>query len=281
MTDSSIGNIISETMDSTESVEAKPEAVVEPQKVETPTEQPQQEESFAEKGELKGKTPEELEETYQNWNKAYQAKRQKETAELKAMREELDRLKSAQAAKPQSQMTTEQKADEAKRQVEIGNMTIPEYTEYMKTLIKEEARQTTREEIETIESEKLETSLADKAKDDFEKADPRFDETSPLYDEVMKTDVRRELADLLDDHLAQFGSYKGFDAAKLAKEIIKRRDERQDEIIKKRTQESTQAAKMRDAKLRKSETRGTTSDSQKIGGDSIKDILSETIDSMA
>lgn len=261
-------------MDSAESAEIKPD-VAKTQEVVTPDEQLQADESFIEKGELKGKTADELEEIYQNWNKAYTAKRQKETAEIKAMREELDRLKANPA--PVQTQTVEDKADEAKRQVDLGNMS----TEYMKTLFAEQARQVAREEYESITNEKQESSLAESALETFNKADPRFDETSPNYDEDMRTDVQRELADLLDDHLAQSGSYKGFDTATVVKQIIARRDAKADEIIKKRTQESTQAAKMRDAKLRKSETRGTTSNSQKIGGDSIKDILSETLDSMS
>lgn len=277
MTDSSIGNIISETMDSAESAEIKPE-VVEAQVI-TP-EQPETPSNFIEESDLSKLTPEQLVATRDEWNRAYTAKRQKETAELKEMREKIAQFEAAKA-QPQTQ-TVEDKAEEAKRQVELGKMSISDYTEYMKTLNAEQARQIAREEYESITKEKEESSLAENAKEQFENADPRFDETKlETFDEDLKNDVRRELADLLDEHLEQIGSYKGFDTAKVTKEIIARKDAKADEIIKKRTQESTQAAKMRDAKLRKSEVRGTTSNSQKIGGDSIKDILSETLDSMA
>ena len=73
--------------ESVETPEVEPEATkpeVEP-KVEPEVEPKEEitEESFAEKGELEGKTPEELEEIYKAWNRAYTAKRQKETQELK------------------------------------------------------------------------------------------------------------------------------------------------------------------------------------------------------
>jgi hypothetical protein len=81
--------------------------------------------------------------------------------------------------------------------------------------------------------------------------------------------------------LSEKGSYTGFDAHALTKEIVARRDAQLDELIKKRTIQSTQAAKMRDAKARKSEVRGSTNDGQSIGGDSFRSILSETLDSAA
>jgi len=68
----------------------------------TPTEAPEveapatevEEEVFAPKGELQGRTAEELEGIYKDWNKSYTQKRQSERAELQQLREERDQLAS-------------------------------------------------------------------------------------------------------------------------------------------------------------------------------------------
>lgn len=282
MTDSSISDVLNTVVEEaqqpepSQQAEVKPEPLVEPEEVK----QEAKEEVFADKGELKGKTPEELEATYDTWQKAYAAKRQKETAELREMRDRLAEMESRLSQAPKEPATTQDKVDAAAKQVELGQMTMPEYTEYVRKLLAEDARRIAREEITNVTSEQQEQQYQEQAVTAFRKADPRLDDKSPEYNEGYADDIRRELADKLDEHLESTGTYKGFDTETIAKQIVARRDAEIDEIIKKRTQQSTQAAKMREAKNRKSEVRGTTSDSQKIGGDSIKDILSDTVDSL-
>jgi len=89
------------------------------------------------------------------------------------------------------------------------------------------------------------------------------------------------LADVLDEHLETTGSYKGFDTATVTKQIVERRDQELDDIIKKRTIDSTKAAQMREAKAKKSQVRGSTSNGQPVGGNSFRDILNETLDGAA
>lgn len=240
---------------------------------EAPTEAPQ--ETFADKGELKGRSPEELEETYNNWQKAYTAKRQKETQELKEYKQKLAEYEARQTA---PQQPVEQSVQAAQQQVQLGNMTVEQYTEYIRELNREEAKKVAREEYESIHREEHEQTLASKAVESFSNADERLNEHNPNFDDNFKAEVQRELADLLDQHLSEVGSYEGFDAATLTKQIVERKDQLLDETIKKRTQQSTQAAKMREAKNKKSETRGTTVSSQSVNGNSIRDILSETVD---
>lgn len=250
---------------------------VEPSATEQPAEQTQ-EEVFAEKSELTGKTPEQLEEIYKNWQRSYTEKRQKETQRIKEMEAELARLKQVQ---PQAQQpTVEQRAQEAQQALDLGQMSVSQYTEYMKNLAAESAREAAREEYQTLIAEERENQLASKALEQFEAADSRLNQHSPEFNESFKNEVQRELAELLDAHLEKEGSYKGFDAASLTKQIIERRDKELDDIIKTRTQQSTQAAKMREAKTKKAEVRGSTSDGQSIGGNSIRNILSEAVDSV-
>lgn len=279
MTDSSTFRDIVEQ--STEEVtEVQPQETSEAP-IESATEAPQTEEVFAEKGELAGKTPEELEKIHKNWQQAYTAKRQKETQELKEYKQRLAELEQRVNTPQAAHQNIEDRAQEARHQVDLGNMPLDQYTEYVQELMAEKARLIAREEYKTIRAEEEEIQLQSRAAEDFKSADDRLNELAPEYDEQLKTEVQRELADLLDEHLVEHQSYKGFDAKQLAKQIIERRDKQLDEVIKQRTQQSTQAAKMREAKARKSGVRGTTSDSQQVGGNSFRSILSETLDSGA
>jgi hypothetical protein len=275
MTDSlSFRDIASEAIEpveaeTQETPEVQPDAQVEQ------TEQTQ-EEVFAEKSDLAGKTPEQLEQTYNEWQKAYTAKRQKETQELKEYLEKIAELEKKLTTQPQASQSVEQE-QLAREQVELGNMSVAEYTAF----VAQQAREVAREEYKEMMAQEKEQQLASKALEQFEGADPRLNSNSPEYKETFKNEVQRELAELLDEHLTTNGSYQGFDAQTLTKQIIARRDDELDNIIKKRTIESTQAAKMRETKAKKAEVRGTTSNGQSIGGNSIRDILSEAVDSSA
>jgi hypothetical protein len=275
MTDSpSFRDIASEAVEpveaeTQETPEVQPDAQVEQ------TEQTQ-EEVFAEKSDLAGKTPEQLEQTYNEWQKAYTAKRQKETQELKEYQAKIAELEKKLTTQPQAPQSVEQE-QLAREQVELGNMSVAEYTAF----VAQQAREVAREEYKEMMAQEKEQQLASKALEQFEGADPRLNSNSPEYKETFKNEVQRELAELLDEHLTTNGSYQGFDAQTLTKQIIARRDDELDNIIKKRTIESTQAAKMREPKAKKAEVRGTTSNGQSIGGNSIRDILSEAVDSSA
>lgn len=241
-------------------------------------EQPEapQAEVFAEKSDLSGKTPEQLEQTYNEWQKAYTAKRQRETQELKEYQAKIADLESRLTTQPQVQQSVQQE-QLAREQVELGNMSVAEYTAF----VAQQAREVAREEYRQMIAEEREEQLASKAVEQFEATDSRLNQHSPEFNETFKNEVQRELSELLDKHLGETGSYQGFDAQALTKDIVARRDAELDIIIKKRTIESTQAAKMREAKAKKSEVRGTSSNGQPTGGSSIRNILSEAIDSTA
>lgn len=254
------------------------EAPVTQPEVKPEVEQPQ-EESFTEPVDEKAvesMTPQQLLEMRKNWERAYTAKRQKETAELKEYQKKIAELESRPQTATQA---VQEKAEEAKRQVEVGEMSVEEYTKYMQELNAQQAREIAREEYKAIHKEEVEQQLATKALEDFTSTDDRLNPNHPDHagNESFATEVQRELAELLDKHMAEHGTYQGFDTKALTKAIIERKDTELDNIIKTRTQQSTQAAKMREAKLRKTEVRGTSSDSQHVGGNSIRDILSDTV----
>lgn len=246
-------------------------------------EQPDTEESFAEKGDLSGKTPEQLEEIYKNWQRSYTEKRQKETQRQKELEAKIAELESkmVQPAQTQQVVPTQEKAEAARQALDLGQMTVNQYTDYMRDLAREEARQVAKQEYGELIKTQHEEQLQSKAVSDFENADPRLNEHSPEADKEYREEVRREVAELLDKHLLEHGTYAGFDTTKVTKQIIEAKDKKLDELIKKRTIQSTQAAKMREAKSRKSEERGTTSNSQPVGGDSIRNILQDAVDSAA
>lgn len=276
MTDTpSFRDVVEET---TKEVEVTPSEAqkVEETAIESTQEQPETEETFAEKGELAGKTPEQLEEIYKNWQRSYTEKRQKETQKLKELEAKLAQLETTPTAQP-----VEQRVEAAQQALNLGQMTVQQYTEYMKQLTLEQAREAAKEEYQQLVVQQREEQLAEQARNSFENADTRLNQHAPDFDEKLRDEVRREMAELLDKHLEETGSYQGFDAETLTKKIIERKDREIDELIKKRTLQSTQAAKMREAKAMKSATRGTTGDSQPVGGSSIRNILSEAIDSAA
>ena len=260
--------------------EATPETSVE----QVQTEQPEttQEEVFAEKGELAGRTPEQLEEIHKNWQRSYTEKRQKETHQLKELQAELEMLRNQPQAPVVPQDTSvQERAEEAQQALDVGQMTVSQYTDYMRALAIEEARNAARDEFQTQVTTQREETLAETALEQFQTADTRLSTFSPEFNESFRDEVQRELADVLDEHLETTGSYKGFDTATVTKQIVERRDQELDDIIKKRTIDSTKAAQMREAKAKKSQVRGSTSNGQPVGGNSFRDILNETLDGAA
>lgn len=286
MTDSSFREIVEQSAEEVSKAETPAPSETQPSAPVENKEAPAEEnESFTDpvdEESLKGMTPQQLMEVRKNWERAYTAKRQKETQEIKEYQRriaELEQVKPQPPQTPKQPGQAEMTADEAKRQVELGNMTVPEYTEYIKRLMAEEARQIAKEEYQTLQKQAKEEQMSQKAVDDFNNADPRLNEHNPNYNEKFRAEVQRELAELLDQHFAEHNnSYEGFDAASLTKQIVERRDKELDEVIKLRTQQSTQAAKMREAKLRKSEIKGSTANGQKIGGESIRSVLMDAFD---
>lgn len=264
--------------DSKENVQETP--VVQDTK-ETKTQPEQAQESFTDPVDLKTLeqlTPAQLLEQRKNWERAYSAKRQKETAEIKEYQRRINELEGKVPKQEEQQQSVEKNVEIAKEQVELGNMSVAEYTEYILQLIREENRGIAREEYQALIAEQEEKQLQQTAVKDFQSADSRLDPSAPDHNESFASDVQRELAELLDKHLETNGTYKGFDAKELTKAIVQKKDVEIDNIVKTRTQQSTEAARKKEATLRRTEVRGTSSDGQRVAGNSIRNILAETID---
>jgi hypothetical protein len=263
--------------------EAEVQPVEESQPVDQQSETSQEEvETFAEKGELQGRTPEELEEIHKNWQRAYTEKRQRETQELKQYREELERLKAAQTQQTDQKSVSQihNEMGQAQEDLQLGQMSVQEYTDYMRNLMQEEARAIAREEFSTLTTQQREEQYQESAYQEFISADERgrLNANSPTADEALIKDVQDFLAVELQKHIDETGSAKDFPAGKLAKERISAYDARIDEIVKTRTKQSTQLAQARAVKAQKSSTRGSNAQSAPTHGTSIRDTLLEAVE---
>jgi hypothetical protein len=265
--------------------EALEAALVEEQTESTPTQEveakeSEQVETFADTPEnLESMTPQELLEVKKNWERSYTKKRQEETARIKEYEMRIAELEKASQQGAQLQNPVNQmNAAEAKEQLDLGNMTLDQYTDYMRQMLLDEAKQIARSEFETLTKEQREEANQEKLMQDFLSVDSRVDEHSPTYDRSLKTLVQNTLAEALDAYYQEKGTSIGFDAKKIASEVIAKEDERIDQIIKSRTKQSTQAAELKANKFRKSNLSGTTAESSQIGAKSIRDVLSETLD---
>lgn len=247
-------------------------------------------ESFAEKSELKGRTPEELEEIYQNWNRSYTQKRQKEREELRALQSKLEeyekmnkqtipsQLQNASADIESPDLKTQQAL--AKKEYNLGNMSIDEYTQYVAQLAAEEARRATVETLQAREDEQYQQS----ALREFNNLDERFDdkfinEDSPEFNETnawMYTQVAGQMADALDIYIKKNGTSVGFDTKGTAKDFIKRFDTYVDSLVKNRVTQSNKVAQEKQKHYAKFTPKGTGTPSISSGKSDLRSLINES-----
>lgn len=275
-------NIAEEAMSDLTSKEAeKPteaiEEVEESSEEESPKETTQETESFAEDVNLEGMTSEELLEVKKNWERAYTQKRQKETAELKELRDKLKQYEeSSKKISVEKQEAPKQETQES--QIETDNLTVAEYTKKMEQLMEKKALEIAKKQFEQMTSQQREESYQEKAFNDFISADDRLNENNPNFDDRAARDVRSKLAQDLDNYLSENGTAKGFDAKSLSQKYLDEYYEEIDKIVQRRTQQSLKTAKMREAKSKKNLGGVTTSDSRSTDPISVRDILGKVLD---
>lgn len=275
---------ISEQVDSehvTNQTDETKSEVVETPKVETPTEQPEAttQESFSQKMDTKGLTPEKLEEIYSNYQKAYTQKRQKEKEELRKYQEELKAYKEKAQATPQAPVTQEQK--EVQRQFDLGNLSFEEYTNTMRQLMSEDARRIAREEFENLSTQREDTSNQEQMLQRYNSLDERFDRKftdpeSPEYNKLnhwLYQSVAGELAHALQAHIDETGSSIGFDSDTIAKEAIKRFDSQIDSVVASKVKESTQNAQNKATVIARSTPKGGNAQSTTVGARNLRDLI--------
>lgn len=275
---------ISEQVDSehvTNQTDETKSEVVETPKVETPTDQPEAttQESFSQKMDTKGLTPEKLEEIYSNYQKAYTQKRQKEKEELRKYQEELKAYKEKAQATPQAPVTQEQK--EVQRQFDLGNLSFEEYTNTMRQLMSEDARRIAREEFENLSTQREDTSNQEQMLQRYNSLDERFgrkftDPESPEYNKLnhwLYQSVAGELAHALQAHIDETGSSIGFDSDTIAKEAIKRFDSQIDSVVASKVKESTQNAQNKATVIARSTPKGGNAQSTTVGARNLRDLI--------
>jgi hypothetical protein len=263
--------------------------------VETPKEvnsdQSEEVEAFAEKVDTKGKTPEELEEIYQNWNKSYTQKRQKEREELRQLQSRIQELEKLQGQSLNTSQVKSVSKDiespdlqsqqaEAAKQFNLGNMSVEEYTRYVTQLAQEEARRATEDIISAREDEKYqESALAE-----FNQLDDRFNvkytnPDSPEYNETyswMYSQVTQQMADALEAYQKENGTSVGFPTKEVAKEAILRFDKYVDSLVKTRVQQSNQVAKTKSLSYAKARPSGTSTSSRPQGKTDLRSLINES-----
>lgn len=280
---SSIRDAIQKSIESTVT-EAEPETAVAPEP-EMESDKEVVEESFAPKGELKGRTAEELEEIYQNWNKAYTQKRQSETQELKALREEKDqlaqRLQGLEGKTSNPQQVAEEyqgEQDDVLQLLQQGRITPAEYHQRLQQIIQSQARAIAREEFEGLNSEREEASRQQTALSEVNSLDDRFNENSPTYDKAMHRAILADVGEELDAYLANNnGKSIGFDHKAVASRLISEWNARIDAEVKARTQKSTQVARDQSGKFAKQNPKGSPANSVSTEPKNLRDIFAKEI----
>jgi len=271
-------------------VETKPEVVETPQ--EKPVEQPQEttQESFSQKIDTKGLTPEQLEEVYSKYQKAYTQKRQKEKEELRQYQEKLKQYESRSQGEitpraAATQVTGEQK--EVQRQFDLGNLSFEQYTQTMRQLASEDARRIAQEEVNNLLSQREDSANQEQMLQRFNSLDERFDPKftdpeSPEYNKInnwLYSSVASELGHALQAHIDRTGSSKGFDSDGIAKEAIKRFDSYIDSVVTNKIKESTANAQNKAAVVGRSTPQGGSSPSKTIGSRNLRDLISSNLGS--
>jgi hypothetical protein len=265
---------------------AEPEVATPEVQPETETEPEEVVESFAEKGDLKGKTAEQLEEIYQTWNKAYTQKRQSETEEIKAIRLEKDQLaqrlqdlEAKVSTQPQHVAQEYQgEQDELLQLLQQGQISPADYHQRLKIIIDSQARAVVREEFKNLSSEHEEESRQQTALSEVNGLDDRFNENSPTHDKAMHRSILADVGEELGAYLAKNNnSSQGFDHKAVANRLISEWDSRIDAQVKERTQKSTQVARDNAGKFAKQNPKGSPANSVSTEPKNLRDIFAEQI----
>jgi len=208
------------------------------------------EETFADKPELAGKSPEELEEIYQNWQKAYTQKRQAEKEEMKALREKVAQLElkvPQEPEKPIDQMTPQE---------------LQEYFAQRATKIADNAKENA-----YIESQ-------EKA---FYELDPRLNEDSPEFNPALFYSVVGQVSQARDKFEAENGTVFGFDFIGEAKNQIKAYEDLLKAEVQKYVTNNNKTVSNKVQRFAKSNPKTKAGNVKKAGGLDLDDAFREAL----
>lgn len=240
---------------------------------------------FAQKPELQGKTPEELEQIYKDWNSNYTKTRQREREELREYQNRVAELEQyvqqvqGEGTEVQDPGLQDQR-DYVQEQFDLGNMDLNEYTQYMRQIIKEDARSATQEVLQ----EQYQQDLAQKeemyqtsAVNEFLEVDERLNQDSPNYNPLMTRTLAQDMSSLLDRHIEQNGSSIGFNSREIASQLVSQYDSYINQQVASRIRNSTQAARAKAGRINQGSITGRTMNSTPTKDRSLRDILGSTI----
>lgn len=249
-------------------------------------------EPFAEKGDLVGKTPEELEEIYAKWNKSYTQKRQQETAQMKQAREDYEARIAALEAKlntpveektpvsPEAEMQTAEGQDRYNQVLTAfkeGRINEQQLALYIKAIQADEVTALVEEKVTEQAKIQQETQYQERAIEAFKNADPRLNEDSPDFQPRMQRAIGSEMGELLDVYMEQHGTSIGFDYQGELGRLIQEYDKDLDAIVKARVAQSTRMAKARAAKAEKTQINGSNTNVSSGQPKGLRDILDEAV----
>lgn len=298
-TQDELGKVISDSMNDNQNVNNSAEEPKAPQEVKqaapvqepTAPTTPEEPLSFAEKVDTKGLTPEQLEEIYEGYNKKYTQRRQKEREEIREYQRKLAEYeaKKEQPVAKQTQIEApdlQQAGEEAKKQVQLGNLSLEDYTNYMRELFREDAKRIAEETYGNISKTEKHESYSNQMLEGFNSLDDRFNDKyvnpeSPEYSEVNKNlyeYVAGRMATLLDAYIAENGSSVGFDWKTPAEATIKQFDSLVDAQIRARAKTQTISAQSKANQFSKTTPKGTTNRSVSATPESLDDLLKKSIE---
>jgi len=247
--------------------------------------------AFAEKVETKGRTPEELDAIYQQWNKSYTQKRQSERAEIRRLQEEnasfkqrIDEIeKRGQSIKDPG---LQEEKNEVQKDFDMGRLTLEQYTQKMRELVKDDARLIADEIFDEKFKAREEDSTQNILLEKFNAVDPRFDNRyiNPDSPEFNKTNawlyqqIAGRMADELDTYIKENGSSRGFKVDEVAKKHITEIDGYIDSVVKSRVQTNANQLRQRASETAKSNPRGVTSVSQTTQRKGLRELIEEKVD---
>jgi hypothetical protein len=234
--------------------ETKPEPEAEEVKEEEADKAEPEEEAFADKPDLSGKTPEELEEIYKNWQKSYTQTRQAEKAREKEMAEKLakyeetlSQFKAQQPEKPINEMTTE------------------ELQQHFATKAQEIAK--TAQENSYIESQEK----------SFYELDKRLDEDHPEHDPNLFYSVVGQVTKLRDQFEADKGTVVGFDFVGEAKKVISAYDEAVKQKVQSYLKRNNETARGKVSQSSKANPKVSSAKLKKAGGLDLDEAFEEAL----
>jgi len=208
------------------------------------------EETFADKPSLEGKTPEELEAIYKDWQKSYTQKRQAEKEQLRALEEKLSQYE-AQTPKLED--------------IPINWMTPQQFKEYTLAQAKKQ-----------VEAERDNAYIESQEKAFYE-VDKRLDDESPDHDEALFYSVVGKLTKEREAYEAKNGSVYGFDFVGRAKDLIKAYDEGMKQKVQDYLKKNNERVRSKVEKNSKTNPKTQSAKMKKAGGLDLEDAFEEAL----